>query len=231
MDQQLKHDPAFSMLRVDLEPGERIVAEPDAMVAMSKVVDLDAKLNAQKNAGCLATIGAFFSALIRAVFGGESVFINHFVAQEAGSVWLAPTLSGGIVHRRLNGETLTLSTGAYLASRGDVEVDVTFGGIRGLLGGEGAFFLEVSGTGDVWFNSFGGIEEVQVDGSYVVDNGHIVGFEEGLDYNISSAGGGLMGFFASGEGAVCEFNGKGTVYIQTRNVGGVVDFVTPMLPD
>lgn len=231
MDQELSHDPGFAMLRVNLEPGEHLVAEPDAMVAMSREVALEAKLNASREAGCLALIPAMFAAFVRMIFGGESFFVNHFTTETPGSVWLAPTLSGGIRHRRLQNEKLTLSTGAYLASSGDVDVEVTFGGLRGLLGGEGAFFLEVSGTGDVWFNSFGGIEEIQVDGTYVVDNGHIVGFDGDLDFDITGAGSGCLAFFASGEGAVCRFEGKGTVYLQTRNVGAVVDWVKPLLPD
>ena len=219
------------MLQIDLEPNEDLIAEPGAMVAMSRDIEIEAKMNASKNAGCLAFIVSFFAAMIRKVMGGESFFVNHFKAGQGGSVWLAPTFSGGIAHRTLNNEKITLSSGAYLASSGDIDVDVKFGGIRGLLAKEGAFFLEVSGTGELWFNSFGGIEQVQVDGTYVVDNGHIVGFEGNLDYDITSAGGGAMGFFASGEGAVCEFKGQGTVYLQTRNVGAIVEWLVPILPN
>ncbi len=231
METQLTHDPAFSMLRLDMEPDDDLIAEPDAMVAMSRDVHLEAKMNASRNAGCLAFVTAVLGAFVRKVFGGESFFVNHYSADQPGSVWLAPTFAGGIAHRRLDGETFTMSTGAYLASSGDVDVNVTYGGLKGLLAGEGAFFLEASGQGDVWFNSFGAIEEVEVDGTYVVDNGHIVGFEGDLDYEITSAGGGLLGFFASGEGAVCRFHGRGTVYLQTRNLDAVVDWLTPMLPN
>lgn len=231
MQHQITHDPAFSMLRVDLGPNEKLVSEPGAMVATSPGIDIEAKMNASRNAGCMAMVVAIFAAMIRKILGGESFFVNNYSSEQGGSVWLAPIFSGGIVHRQMSGDSITLSSGAYLASQGDIDVDVKYGGLSGLLAKEGAFFLEVSGKGELWFNSFGGIEQVEVDGSYVVDNGHIVGFSSGLDYDITSAGGGLMGFFASGEGTVCEFRGKGTVYLQTRNIGGTVDWLIPILPD
>jgi uncharacterized protein (AIM24 family) len=39
-----------------------------------------------------------------------------------------------------------------------------------------------------------------------------------------------LGFLASGEGIVCEFQGQGRILIQTRNTGALVDWLTPMLP-
>jgi uncharacterized protein (AIM24 family) len=64
----------------------------------------------------------------------------------------------------------------------------------------------------------------------MVDNGHIVGWEGPLTYKMTSVGGGAMGFFASGEGLVCEFQGQGRVYIQSRNLGALVEWLTPLLP-
>ena len=148
----------------------------------------------------------------------------------AYSVWVAPTISGQITHRRLNGETLTLSSGAYVAHVGDVDMAMKFGGLKGLLAKEGAFFLNCSGVGDLWFNSYGGIHAIDVNGTYIVDNGHLVGYEGNLTFNIKSAGGGLMGFVASGEGMVAEFNGQGRVYIQSRNMGSLVSWLSGILP-
>ena len=105
-----------------------------------------------------------------------------------------------------------------------------FGGLRGLLAREGLFFLEVSGRGDLWFTSYGGVEAIDVNGTYLVDNGHLVGYEGNLRLSIRSAGGGLLGLAASGEGLVCELSGQGRVWIQTRNLQSLVGWLTPMLP-
>jgi uncharacterized protein (AIM24 family) len=39
-----------------------------------------------------------------------------------------------------------------------------------------------------------------------------------------------MGLAASGEGLVCEFSGRGRIYIQTRNLKSLVSWLSPMLP-
>ena len=218
------------MLRVDLSPGETVVGEAGSMVARHQSLAMAVKLNAGKGRGFFAIFKAFVVALLRRIIGRETLFVNHFTTERGGSVWLAPTLAGQIVHRRLNGELLLLSTGAYLAHAGDVELKLTWGGLRGLLAKEGFFFLGVTGHGDLWFTSYGGIEAVDVNGSYLIDNGNLVGYEGNLKLSIKSAGGGLLGLAASGEGLVCEFTGQGRVWLQTRNLEALVGWLSPMLP-
>lgn len=218
------------MLRVDLLPGQTVVSEAGAMVARNQQVGMEVRLNAGRSPGFFAKLKALFVAVLRRWIGGETFFVNHFSAPTPGSVWLAPTMSGQIIYRPLRGETLVLSTGAYLAHTGDVDLKLKFGGLRGLLAKEGAFFLTLSGHGELWFTSYGGVECIDVNGSYIVDNGHLVGYEGELSFNIKSAGGGLLGFAASGEGLVCEFTGRGRVYIQTRNLASLVGYLTPLLP-
>ncbi len=85
-------------------------------------------------------------------------------------MWLAPPLSGGIKHVRLQGETVLFGAGSYLASAGDVDVKVRWGGLRAILAREGVFFIEASGVGDLWITSYGAIEELPCDGTLVVDS-------------------------------------------------------------
>lgn len=226
----VKYEPTFSMLEVNLAPGEVLIAEAGAMVARASNLEMDVKLNAGKNAGFFGKMKAMFIALIRKVVGGETFFVNHFHSGQGGWVWLAPALSGGVRHIPLQGQTMLFSTGAFLASAGDVDLKLRFGGLRALLAKEGAFFLEASGHGDLWVNSYGAIDEIYCNGSYVVDNGHIVGFDSSLDFNIKTPGGGAMGFFGSGEGLVCEFTGQGRILIQSRNLGALVEWLTRLMP-
>ena len=227
---EITHGPSFAMLRVDLQPGQTLISEAGAMVARHKHVGMEVKMNAGPGAGLWAKIKALLVAVIRRYVGGETFFVNHFSAPQPGSVWVAPTLSGQVSHRRLQGETLILSSGAYLASVGNVDMKMKFGGLKSLLAKEGAFFLQLSGHGDLWFTSYGGITPVDIQGPYIVDNGHLVGYEGNLQFKIRSAGGGLMGLMASGEGLVCEFNGQGRVYIQSRNTSALVGWLTPLMP-
>jgi uncharacterized protein (TIGR00266 family) len=230
MKHQIKHDPTFSLLQVQVDPGETLVAEAGAMVARAAHLGMEVKLNAGRNAGFLGKLKAVFIALVRKVIGGETFFVNHFSSPEGGWVWLAPSLSGAIRHIPLQGQAMLFSAGAFLASAGDVDLRMRFGGLRALLAKEGAFFIEASGHGDLWVNSYGAIDEVECNGSYIVDNGHIVGFDAALDFQIKSPGGGAMGLFASGEGLICEFSGRGRILIQSRNTGALVEWLTRMLP-
>ena len=229
LQHEITHGPSFAMLRVDLQPSQVVVAEAGSMVARHKHVNMEVKMNAGSNPGFFAKVKAFLIALIRKFVGGETFFVNHFSAPQPGSVWVAPTMSGSIQYRRMQGETITLSTGAYVASCGPLDMKMKFGGLKSLLAKEGAFFLQISGHGDLWFNSYGGVTPIDVNGSYIVDNGHLVGFEGNLTFDIKSAGGGMMGFMASGEGLVCQFNGQGRVYIQSRNTATLVDWLTRLL--
>ncbi len=227
MQHDVVHGPSHALLRVNLDPGEQVITEAGAMVTYSDGMKMEAKLNAGQKAGCMAVLAAIFIAFVRKLVGGDSFFVSHFTAPAAGgSVTLAPSLNGSIDHRRLGaGEKLMLTAGAYLASTPGLGLQMRWGGCSAIFSKEGAFFVEAEGPGELWFNSYGGIHAIDVDGTYMVDNGHIVAFDPSLTFTIKRAGKGLMGSMASGEGLVCQFAGKGKVYIQSRNVGALVSWL------
>ncbi len=236
MNHDVLYKPSYALLRVNLAAGEQVVAEAGALVAMSPNIQVKTLLNPNPaaNSGFFGRLFGFFAALLKAllrkVFGGESFFVNRFEpAGGEGEVLLAPAVTGDIIHQRIEGRNLIVQASSYLASSGDVQVKMKFGGLKGLFSGEGVFLLEIGGTGDVWLNAYGGIEEIRIDGSYVVDTGHIVAFESSLDYRIKGVGG-LKSTLISGEGLVMEFNGTGTLWIQTRNLPGFVNWVASLLP-
>ena len=230
MQHHIEHGPAFAWLRVNLEPGERITAEAGAMVRQSPELEVETRLNASKKGGIVGLIVAFFVALMRRLLGGETMFLNEFWGPRGGEVVLAPKLSGHILRKSLDGtRTLFVQAGGYLASTADIDTKLRFGGLRTLFGGEGLVLLQCEGQGDVFVNSYGGITEIPIDGQFVVDTGHIVAFDGALDFRVRSIGG-AKSFFFSGEGLVCEFRGRGTVYVQSRNLEALVGWVTPLLP-
>lgn len=230
MQYRIEHGPAFAWLRVAFGPGETIQAEAGAMVTRSLDVEMQTRLNAGRRAGVLRWIWAFFVALLRKLLGGETFFVNEFRSAGAGEVVLAPSLAGHIMQRSLGaGSRFYVQTGSYLASTGDIDTRVRFGGIRTLFGGEGLVLLECEGTGELFVNSYGGITEVPVNGRFVVDTGHLVAFDGTLDFKLRSIGG-LKSFLFSGEGLVCEFNGRGSVFVQSRNLRALVGWLTPLLP-
>jgi uncharacterized protein (TIGR00266 family) len=230
MQHIIKYEPSFPMLQVQLAPQEVLIAEAGTMVARASHVQMEVKLNAGRSPGFFAKFKAVLIAIVRKFVGGDTFFVNHFSSPQGGWVWLAPPLSGSMRHIPMQGQGLIMNAGAYVASAGEIDLKMRWGGLRSILAKEGAFFVEASGQGDLWITSYGAIDEVWVNGSYIVDNGHLVAFDSTLNFNIRSAGGGLMGFMASGEGLVCEFTGQGRVLIQSRNTSALVDWVSRMLP-
>jgi len=162
------------------------------------------------------------------LFQGESLFINEFTAQNApGEIGLAPAAPGDVDHVYLDNETIYLQSSAFVASGMNVNVETKWQGLtKGFFSGESLFLIRCSGTGDLWFNSYGGIIPIDVEGDYVVDTGHIVAFTDGLDYTIRSVAG-MKSLFFSGEGLVCRFSGKGKVWIQTRKVMPLAWWINP----
>lgn len=206
----MKHEiigkPDFPILKVVLEDGESIVAESGAMVSMTPNVAIDTKAR-----------GGVMSSLKRMVLSGESFFQNQFTAKGGpGEVLFAPETMGDMHYKKLEQESIILSRGAYVAGSPELQIDSKWGGFKSIFGGEGLLFLKVDGSGDLFFSSFGAIEEIDVSGEYIIDNGHIVGFEASLDFNIEKIGG-LKSLFLSGEGFVCHFRGQGKLYMQSRN--------------
>ena len=118
--------------------------------------------------------------------------------------------------------------GCFLACTPRVNIKAKFGGFKALFSGEGAFLLEASGNGELFFNSFGGIVEKQINGEFIVDTGHVVAFDPSLDYTISGMGN-FKSTMLSGEGLVMRFRGSGKLYLQTRNVSSVASWLTPRL--
>jgi uncharacterized protein (TIGR00266 family) len=226
----IEFGPSFAWLKVRLAPGEEIQAEAGAMVSRDTSIEMSTHLNAGRRAGWFARLTSFVVALARKFLGGETLFINRFHSAQGGEVVLAPTLSGHILKKTLDGQTkMFLQSGSYLASTGDIDTKVRFGGLRTLLGGEGLALLECTGQGELWMNSYGSVLGIPIQGAFTVDTGHIVGFEGNLDFRIKSVGG-MKSLFLSGEGLVCQFQGTGTVYVQSRNLTSLVHWLSPILP-
>jgi uncharacterized protein (AIM24 family) len=78
--------------------------------------------------------------------------------------------------------------------------------------------------------AFGGIQEMQCDGSLVVDTGHLVAWDANLTFNVTKAASGWVSSFLSGEGLVCSFQGQGRIWMQTRHPTEYGQTVGRMLP-
>ncbi len=209
METEIRNKPSFANIRIKLSPGDRIIAEADAMASMSSTIDIKTMWS-----------GGFLRAVLKRVFGSESLFVNEFSTESEGELVLTQPFPGDIECLELKGNTLYLQPGAFLACEPTVKLGVGWAGLRMLIAREGLFRLKVSGTGRVWFGAYGGIFQREIGEEYVVDSGHLVAYEPSIKVRIGMAGGIFSSFF-SGEGLVTKVTGPGRIYMQSRSFGGL----------
>ncbi len=209
METEIRNKPSFANIHLKLAPGDQIIAEADAMASMSSTVDIKTRWS-----------GGFTRAVLKRVFGGESLFVNVFSTESQGELVLTQAFPGDIECIELKGNTLYLQPGAFLACESGVKLGVGWAGIRMAVAREGLFRLKVSGTGRVWFGAYGGIFQREIEDEYVVDSGHLVAYEPSIGVKIGMAGGIFSSFF-SGEGLVTRVYGPGRIYMQSRSMGGL----------
>jgi uncharacterized protein (TIGR00266 family) len=210
MEATIDYGPGNAAAKVSLAPGETFTAEGGAMIAMSGDMSIETTTHKKGSGGILKAA--------KRMLAGESFFLNHFTAgPDGGEVWLATTLAGDMMQYDLKGDTLVVQGGSYVASEPGVKIDLGWQGFKSLLSGESMFWLHLSGAGKVILNSFGAIYPVEVAGDHIVDTGHIVAFNETLDFKITKAGKSWISSILGGEGLVCRFHGQGTVWCQSHN--------------
>ncbi len=220
VDIQLR--PGNAMAKVSLNPGEHLTAEAGSMIAMSPDMQITTTTHKRNR-------GSVFGAIKR-VLSGESFFMNHYAAgYNGGEVFLAPKITGDMMSKEIAGNKLVVQAGSYVASSENVDVNFDWQGFKSMLSGESMFWLSITGQGTVLLNSFGFIYPVEVKGEFIVDTGHIVAFDETLNFKISKAGKSWLSSFIGGEGFVCKFSGHGTVWCQSHNANSFGFALGPQL--
>ncbi len=231
MEIESEYGPAFTMMTANLAPGEQIKVEPGAMVAQSEGLEMKTGM------GSGGGFGGFMKSMMKSAFGGESFFVNTYTAGPSGGwISLAPSSPGDIETFDLDpGQSFYMQGGAFMASTINVDTSTKFQGAKSLFSREGAFFLRAEAAdvpGRVFFTSYGAMKEIEVtpDKPIKIDNGHVVAFSEGLNYQISKVKG-LGSFFFGGEGFTLDFHGSGSVWIQTRNIESLANQLIPFMPN
>lgn len=217
MNYQIICNPTYSAVEVNLEPGEPIVAESGAMAWMSANVRTET-----------STRGGFMAGMKRKMLSGESFFQNTYRAEGGpGSVTLTPGTAGDVVPYQLDNDELLLEKGAYLASTEHVKCDSKWDGLRGFFN-EGMFVLRVTGTGTLFFNAYGDVRPIDVNGEFVVDNGFAVAWDPSLTYRLTRAK--KIRSFLFSDQLLLRFAGQGRVWVQSRSPRALASWVHPFRP-
>ena len=218
MNHAVLHGPAFSALRLELDEGSCVLAQPGSMLAMTPGFDVDVRAGLHM-AGGGSGVGAFTGG-VRSLFGGESFFTVVYSAKRPGQhLVLAPDHMGEILAVDVAGDDgMMVARGAFLACTPGLGFVLHNAGLQGMLATRGLFFLRTEGSGQLFINGYGGIvEEILGAGErFVVDNRHVVAFSVGMPFESVVLAASLKDSLFSGEGFVVRFTGPGRVLYQTR---------------
>ena len=217
---------AFASALVHLDPGEQFVSESGAMFRASSNIEVDVTTKSKGQGGLLGGL--------KRMIAKESFFFSTYRINDnqPGEVGLAPTLTGSIYKIDVTPKCGWLCTGgSYLGSGADIQLDTQFQGMKGFVTGESLSFVTAHGTGPLLVSAFGRTWEQEINGTLIVDTGHVVAFTEGLTYSIDKVGSGWLQTWLSGEGFVLRFSGQGRLVLQSHNPSEFGGLLGPKLPE
>ncbi len=222
-------------VEVELDPNETVIAEAGAMSWMDDGIAFETKFGdgSEPDKG-------FFGKVLDAgkrVITGESLFITHFTNRGYGKkrVAFAAPYPGKILPLNMEeiGSNIICQKDAFLCAALGTKISITFSrkiGV-GLFGGEGFILQKIEGDGMAFLHAGGTVIEKKLNGEkLIVDTGCIVGFTEGIDYNIEKAGN-LKSMLFGGEGIfLATLQGSGTVWVQTMPFSRLADRIIKNAP-
>jgi len=225
----------MQLVEIELDPGETVIAEAGAMTYMEEDITFETRMGdgSDPDEGLM---GKLFSAGKRALTG-ESIFTTHF--SNAGNrkrrVAFAAPYPGNIVALNMAqlGERIICQKDAFLCAALGTRVSITFNRRigAGFFGGEGFILQKLEGDGMAFIQAGGTVVKKELNGETLrVDTGCLVGFTDGIDYDIQRAGG-LKSMVFGGEGLfLATLKGTGTVWLQSLPFSRMADRIIDHAP-
>lgn len=224
---------SIQMVEIELDPQETVIAEAGAMNYMEDGISFETKMGdgSEPDSGFM---GKLVSMGKRAITG-ESLFMTHFTNIGTGKkhATFAAPYPGTIVPISLtefNGQLLCQKD-AFLCAALGTKVGIAFNKKigTGLFGGEGFILQKLEGDGMAFLHAGGTVVRKELKGEkLLVDTGCLVGFTNGIDYNIERAGN-LKSQIFGGEGLfLATLQGTGTVWLQSMPFARLAQRITSM---
>lgn len=220
MDYEIVGEGLGNLLKVKMDIGDYIYAEPSAFVSSTGKIEVTSKM-----------YGGLLKGLIRSA-SSESLFINRIKAEESVEVVLGPPLISSIKALELDGDGYVLHSSTYMAHIGDgIEIGSKFGGLTSFLTGSGLFFSHVKGKGTVFIWGNGSIVERELkDGEvFYLDNGNFLAASDNMKMEKILITRGLVSHVVSGEGIVFKLTGPGKVYYSPFALSGIAKIIARMI--
>lgn len=222
----------IQIVEIELDPGETVIAEAGSMMYMENDIHYDTKLGDGSS-----TNEGMFSKLLAAggrVLTGESLFVTHFTNQGNGKrkVSFSAPYPGKVVPVELAvvGNSLIVQNDAFLCAALGTKISLHFNRKlgSGLVGGEGFILQRLEGDGRAFVHAGGTVIERRLSNEMLrVDTGCIVGFTQGIDFDVQAAGN-LRSMVFGGEGLfLATLRGTGTVWLQSMPIRKLVQALSP----
>ncbi|MEA2064491.1 MAG: TIGR00266 family protein [Gemmatimonadota bacterium] len=225
----------MQIVEVELDPGEKVIAEAGAMNYMEDGITFEARMGdgSQPDEGLM---GKLLGAGKR-MLTGESIFLTHFTNNGHGKkrVSFAAPYPGKIIPldmAKFQGEIICQKD-AFLCAALGTEVSIAFTRRlgTGFFGGEGFILQRLRGDGMAFIHAGGTVVEKDLTGETLrVDTGCLVGFTPGINYDIQRAGS-LKSMFFGGEGLfLATLSGRGRVWLQSLPFSRLADRIIASAP-
>jgi len=225
----------MQIVEVELDPSETVIAEAGAMNYMEDGITFEARMG-DGSAANEGLLGKMLNVGKR-VLTKESIFLTHFTNQARAKrrVAFAAPYPGKIVPvnmAKVGGEFFCQKD-AFLAAALGTEVGIAFTKRlgTGFFGGEGFILQHLRGDGMIFIHAGGTVIKKKLNGETLrVDTGCLVGFTNGVDYDIQRAGS-LKSMFFGGEGLfLATLSGTGTVLLQSLPFSRMADRIIAHAP-
>jgi uncharacterized protein (TIGR00266 family) len=220
MEYEIEKNP-MGLIQFTMKKGETVTAEAAAMVFIKGAIETNTRMRKS----------GFLKSLKAAAFGGESFFVNEFIAHEDGcKLGLTGNMLGDIEVIHVDQEYIVQS-GAFVGSTGNLTLDTKWQGFTKGIFGSNLFMLKTMGEGDMFVNGWGGILSTKLEPGekMILDNYQLIALSSTAEYRVSKHGSFKTTLFG-GEALVIEITGPGTVYFQTKNLMEFVRALIPFLP-
>ena len=225
----------LQIIEVELDPGEKVVAEAGAMNYMDDGISFEAKMGDGSRAQ-ESVMDKLLGAGKR-VLTGESIFMTHFTNEGKGKkrVAFAAPYPGKIIAVNMEeiGGELICQKDAFLCAAYGTEISIAFNRRlgAGFFGGEGFILQRLRGDGMAFIHAGGTIVEKELQGELIrVDTGCLVAFVPSINYDIQRAGN-LKSMFFGGEGLfLATLQGRGKVLLQSLPFSRMADRILAHAP-
>ena len=200
MQVRTRHTPAFGVARLQLAPGEAVLADYAALVATS--------------------FGVLVNPMARGGSRSRSRPTAFTAPAEGGWVDLAPAMPGDVYTLELDGMAgWCVARGCGLAVGANLRLDPHWPGFRPMFGTEVGFVEHVSGIGPMVLSCCGTVDLATLEPAeaITVEPGYLLAYSEQTQVRLRAASQSMPQSMRSGEGLMLDFAGPGQVLTQTRN--------------